>query len=377
MNRLTFDSQVHRRRHHGDRPRPDRGAGPRPRQTGKMCNANWHDYKIPTAMDVPAEHRLAADRPAGHRGNSDRCQGARRAGDDPDRRPPIANAVYDATGVRIHDSPITPARLVERLLAAAAGRRGDHAAELSPTSVPDRRRGDRGARRRPARAPTPAAPTCSAACATGSSAPRSLVSLPGLAELKGISRDDGRRPARRRPRRRSPRSPASPRSRSATPRSPQAADRGREPAAPQPGDARRQPLPAPALLVLPRRLPLRRRKGGDICYAVGGENQLPRHLRRRPLLHRPPLRHRAGAGRARRAGDRSPGRGARAPSPSREALRPAVARPTRETVLGAGEMVTEVRRARRRRLRAGPTGRSARAARGTSRSAGVALARCR
>ena len=23
-----------------------------------MCNANWHDYKIPTALDVPAEQKV-------------------------------------------------------------------------------------------------------------------------------------------------------------------------------------------------------------------------------------------------------------------------------------------------------------------------------
>jgi CO/xanthine dehydrogenase Mo-binding subunit len=27
-------------------------------QTGKMVNRNWHDYKIPTAMDVPADQTV-------------------------------------------------------------------------------------------------------------------------------------------------------------------------------------------------------------------------------------------------------------------------------------------------------------------------------
>ena len=49
--------------------------------TGKMVNDNWHDYKIPTAMDVPADLASAAHRPARHRGQLHRHQGTGRAGD--------------------------------------------------------------------------------------------------------------------------------------------------------------------------------------------------------------------------------------------------------------------------------------------------------
>ncbi len=85
MNRLTYDNQVFGGITMGI------GLGLTEervldRQTGKMVNPNWHDYKIPTMMDVPLEHDVRADRPARPRVQHDRRQGARRAGDDPDRR---------------------------------------------------------------------------------------------------------------------------------------------------------------------------------------------------------------------------------------------------------------------------------------------------
>ena len=55
MNRLTFDSQVFGgiTMGIGLGLTEDRilDAG----QTGKMVNRNWHDYKLPTALDVPAD----------------------------------------------------------------------------------------------------------------------------------------------------------------------------------------------------------------------------------------------------------------------------------------------------------------------------------
>ncbi len=57
MNRLTFENQVQGGLVMG------LGLGRTEervldRQTGKMGNANWHDYKIPTALDVPAEQKV-------------------------------------------------------------------------------------------------------------------------------------------------------------------------------------------------------------------------------------------------------------------------------------------------------------------------------
>jgi CO/xanthine dehydrogenase Mo-binding subunit len=57
MNRLTYDNQVIGGIAMGiglattEMRVLDAG------QTGKMVNRNWHDYKLPTALDVPADHR--------------------------------------------------------------------------------------------------------------------------------------------------------------------------------------------------------------------------------------------------------------------------------------------------------------------------------
>lgn len=91
------------------------------RQTGKVVNCNWHDYKIPTAMDVPAE---IVSNPIDIPDPQANSTGAKGLG-EPVTIPTaaaVANAVYDATGVRVADSPISPMRLVALL--AARGTRG-------------------------------------------------------------------------------------------------------------------------------------------------------------------------------------------------------------------------------------------------------------
>jgi CO/xanthine dehydrogenase Mo-binding subunit len=91
------------------------------RQTGKVVNRNWHDYKIPTAMDVPADiTSLPIDVPDTEANTT----GAKGLG-EPVTIPTaaaVANAVYDAVGVRVTESPISPMQLVG-LLAARGTRR--------------------------------------------------------------------------------------------------------------------------------------------------------------------------------------------------------------------------------------------------------------
>jgi xanthine dehydrogenase YagR molybdenum-binding subunit len=82
------------------------------RQTGKVLNANWHDYKIPTALDVPADITCLPVDP-----NDTECNlvGSKGLG-EPATIPTaaaIANAVYNAIGVRLFDAPISPARILE------------------------------------------------------------------------------------------------------------------------------------------------------------------------------------------------------------------------------------------------------------------------
>ncbi len=79
-------------------------------RTGKMVNKNWHDYKIPTALDVPADmvsHAVDLPDPEAN------LAGAKGLG-EPVTIPTaaaVANAVYHATGVRVTETPMNPMRL--------------------------------------------------------------------------------------------------------------------------------------------------------------------------------------------------------------------------------------------------------------------------
>ncbi|MEN6439079.1 MAG: xanthine dehydrogenase family protein molybdopterin-binding subunit [Syntrophobacter sp.] len=80
------------------------------KQTGKMVNRNWHDYKLPTSLDVPAE---IVSLPLEILSPDVNHVGAKGLG-EPVTIPTaavIANAVYDATGIRVVESPISPMQL--------------------------------------------------------------------------------------------------------------------------------------------------------------------------------------------------------------------------------------------------------------------------
>jgi CO/xanthine dehydrogenase Mo-binding subunit len=110
MNRLTYDSQVIGGITMGigfamtEERILDRNS------TGKMVNKNWHDYKLPTAMDVPAEITSLPVEPADTEANTTGAKGLGEPVTIP-TAPAVANAVYHATGVRVIDAPMTPVRL--------------------------------------------------------------------------------------------------------------------------------------------------------------------------------------------------------------------------------------------------------------------------
>ena len=84
-------------------------------QTGKLVSRSWHDYKLPTALDAPGEVVSLPIEIDDVEANS---AGAKGLG-EPVTIPTgaaIANAVYDATGIRVTETPIDPMRL-SRLLA--------------------------------------------------------------------------------------------------------------------------------------------------------------------------------------------------------------------------------------------------------------------
>ena len=120
MNRLTFECQVQGGLVMG------LGLGRTEarvldRQTGKMCNANWHDYKIPTALDVPAEQAVLSADLVDTECNTAGAKGVGEPATIPTAAA-IANAVRDAVGLRVHDAPITPPKLAALL--AAGGKKG-------------------------------------------------------------------------------------------------------------------------------------------------------------------------------------------------------------------------------------------------------------
>lgn len=89
-------------------------------QTGKMVNRNWHDYKLPTCLDVPADMvslPIELDDPA--------CNSAGAKGlGEPATIPTaaaLANAVYNATGVRMTSSPMDPLQLCQALASRKEG----------------------------------------------------------------------------------------------------------------------------------------------------------------------------------------------------------------------------------------------------------------
>ncbi|MEK7244240.1 MAG: molybdopterin cofactor-binding domain-containing protein, partial [Thermodesulfobacteriota bacterium] len=81
-------------------------------EKGRLKNGNFLDYKMPTAKDVPPVQAVIVetDEQAGPFG----AKGIGEPGLVP-TAPAIANAIYDAVGVRIKDLPITPEKVLRAL----------------------------------------------------------------------------------------------------------------------------------------------------------------------------------------------------------------------------------------------------------------------
>jgi xanthine dehydrogenase YagR molybdenum-binding subunit len=112
MNRLTYDNQVFGGVAMGiglaltEQRVLDRA------RTGRMVNANFHDYMIPTAMDVPADQNVVAIDPRDTACNTTGAKGIGEPATVP-AASAIANAIYNAIGVRITTSPIDPAAILK------------------------------------------------------------------------------------------------------------------------------------------------------------------------------------------------------------------------------------------------------------------------
>jgi xanthine dehydrogenase YagR molybdenum-binding subunit len=113
MNRLTFENQVF--------GGITMGVGfaltearVLDRQTGTVVNANWHDYKIPTAKDSPPEMACLPIDPHDRECNTTGAKGLGEPATIPTAAA-IANAVHDAIGIRVTDTPMSPVQIMELL----------------------------------------------------------------------------------------------------------------------------------------------------------------------------------------------------------------------------------------------------------------------
>jgi CO/xanthine dehydrogenase Mo-binding subunit len=113
VNRKTYDSQVYGGMTQGlgyaltEKRVMDR-------QTGKMCNANLHDYKVPGALDVPLQYEVQPIDLKDNECNNVGCKGLGEPGHVPTAAA-IANAICDAIGVRPTQSPVDNRMILELL----------------------------------------------------------------------------------------------------------------------------------------------------------------------------------------------------------------------------------------------------------------------
>jgi 4-hydroxybenzoyl-CoA reductase subunit alpha len=83
-------------------------------EQGRIVNATLAEYKMPTSLDVPPLEAIIIEshEPNGPYGAKEVGEGAIMP-----TIPAILNAIYDATGVRINELPVTPERIREALKA--------------------------------------------------------------------------------------------------------------------------------------------------------------------------------------------------------------------------------------------------------------------
>ncbi|HET6882469.1 MAG TPA: xanthine dehydrogenase family protein molybdopterin-binding subunit [Pirellulales bacterium] len=81
---------------------------------GRMRNASYLDYRMPTALDLPMIDTVIVEVP-----NPAHPYGVRGVGETPIVAPPaaVANAIYHATGVRMYELPMSPPKVWAALAA--------------------------------------------------------------------------------------------------------------------------------------------------------------------------------------------------------------------------------------------------------------------
>jgi xanthine dehydrogenase YagR molybdenum-binding subunit len=114
MNRLTYDNQTFGGITMGIGLALTEGRVLDGKQTGRLLNGNWHDYRVPTALDIPAEMTVLPIELDSSEVNSVGAKGLGEPVTIPTAAA-IANAIYDATGIRVTESPIDPVLLCRLL----------------------------------------------------------------------------------------------------------------------------------------------------------------------------------------------------------------------------------------------------------------------
>lgn len=81
-------------------------------RNGNITNHTYHDYLIPTTMDLPNLRTIIVEHP-----NCLGPYGAKGIGEPPliGAAPAIRNAVRDAIGIGINEIPLTPVRIMDAL----------------------------------------------------------------------------------------------------------------------------------------------------------------------------------------------------------------------------------------------------------------------
>jgi CO/xanthine dehydrogenase Mo-binding subunit len=81
-------------------------------EDGTILNPNFTDYKIPTSVDAPKIIPIIVEERF-----EDGPFGARGIGEPPfiAVAPAIVNAIYNATGIRLRELPVTPERLLSAI----------------------------------------------------------------------------------------------------------------------------------------------------------------------------------------------------------------------------------------------------------------------
>ncbi len=97
-------------------------------QLGRLLSANLHDYKLPTALDAPPDKTVVVVDPHDNEFSSTGAKGVGEPATIP-TAPAIANAVFNAIGVRMTDAPMSPARILDALAAPKSASKGQKGRE--------------------------------------------------------------------------------------------------------------------------------------------------------------------------------------------------------------------------------------------------------